>query len=121
MKTKNRGFTFIELIVFIVVLSVLATLLVPFNSIFSKSNLIEQQTEATLYAQKRMEDFLNYAKTASWSTLADPNGSQTINGYVINSTLASWSPYPTAYKLYTVTVSGNGYATLQTVIAQPNY
>lgn len=130
--TKQRGFTLIELIVFIVVVSVLSTALTSafVNALKDAPHAVAVSTVAEL-AQERMELILNQRRkmtfaaftsavfdpctSATPSTLAPCTGVPT--GFSVTSALQNnWSG-DANYKVITVTVTRSGSFQLQTLVA----
>lgn len=121
---KNKGFSLIELILFIVVTAILAsTLLLAFNNVLVNSDTSRNQIVAQMTAQQCMEWFVGQRLSNGYSSIACP--STTVpsfctapSGYTISVNSACTTISSDAnYKTITVTVSGNGDASLTTLIA----
>ena len=122
---KLSGFSLIELVVFIVITSVLAsTVLVTFVTALSKTPIDRQQIIATQTAQQCMEWYLGQRRINGFSNVvcsaspATPTLCTLPTGYnFTNSITCTTINGDDNYKLITVTVSGAGDATLTSLIA----
>lgn len=122
---KLSGFSFIELIVFIVVTAILSTtILLAFVTALQKTPLDRQQIIATQTAQQCMEWYLGQRRLNGFSAITcsasppTPTMCTLPAGYSFsNSITCTTINSDTNYKLITVTVSGAGDASLQSLIA----
>lgn len=128
----GRGFTLIELIVFIVVASVLATTLysaflnalkgAPQAATFSKASDLAQERMELILAQRHQTKFANFTADSfdPCTTLPASTEPPCINipvDFTVNaSLLLSWNGN-TNFKIITVTVNGRGVFDLQTLVA----
>lgn len=121
---KSSGFTLIEVLIFIVISSLLASaILIAFVTSLEKTPTVHQQLVASLTAKKCMEWFIGQNRMNGYSTLSCPSTpSPTMcsapSGYSISSSISCTTiSGDSNYKTITVTVSGLGDATLTTLIA----
>lgn len=122
---KIIGFTLIELIIFIVVTAVLATtILVALNNALIKSPLDRQNIIALETAQQCMEWYLGQRRINGFASITcsasppTPTLCTAPTGYSFNNSISCITlNSDTNYKLITITVSGNGDATLNSLIA----
>jgi Tfp pilus assembly protein PilE len=126
MNSKLNGFTLIELVIFIVVISVtFTTLAISFQTLLKKSYFPNRVTTAVGLAQARMELILGQRYQKGFTSFVDPCTNATPPavctlpaGYTIatptiaNTTIGS----DTNFKTITVTVSGLGRATLKMLV-----
>ncbi len=128
----GRGFTLIELIVFIVVASVLATTLysaflnalkgAPQAATFSKASNLAQERMELILAQRRQTTFGNFTAanfdpcTSVPASTQPPCTSIPTEFTVSASLLPSWNG-DTNFKIVTVTVNGSGVFDLQILVA----
>ena len=121
---KKSGFTLIELIVFIVIISIAASILFPILLSLRFSGTLPDQTVAQQLARSRMELILEQRIVLGFGGLSDPcSGASppTIctppTGYTISAVIANnWSG-DTHYQIITVQVSGKAQATLTNLVA----
>jgi prepilin-type N-terminal cleavage/methylation domain-containing protein len=122
--SRPRGFTLVELLVFIVIFGLAAyALFRSFGSVLPRSPTAAQLTQAMQLAQERMELILGQRDVRSYNNLVDldpcnvgaPTVCTTTFGYTVTSAgtapgaPVAWNGNPTAnYKLVTVTVSLGG-------------
>lgn len=125
MMKKIRGFTLIELIIFIVLTAIVAaTIFLPVQQSYMNASKISNQYTANLLAQQCMEWLLGNRLLNGYTALACPStptgvlcnssGDFTITPSVTCTTLGS----DTNFKTISVVVSGNGNATLISLIAK---
>ena len=129
---QQGGFTLIELVVFIVVVSVLSTGLVaafanalkgaPQAAAVSKVAELAQERMELILAQRRKTTFAAFTSavfdpctSAPSSTLAPCTSIPA--GYAVTATLQNNWNADTNYKIITVTVTGSGSFQLQTLVA----
>lgn len=121
---KCQGFTLIELILFIIITSLLAsTILLVMNTVLQKVPAMQNQIIAEQTAQKCMGWFVGQRKLVGYSTLTCPNTTTPSfctapSGYTISTNVSCTTlSGDTNYKSITVTISGLGDAVLTTLIA----
>lgn len=120
---KINGFTLIELIIFIIITSLLATtILLSLNTVGQKSSSVSEQTIATATATQCMEWLLGQRRQLNYSTLTCPSSvvpsfCTTPSGYTLAVSITCTTlNTDTEYKTLTVTVSGKGSVTLTSLI-----
>lgn len=123
---QDRGFTLIELIIFIVIAGIIASMLfTSYLTILRRSPVINQQIDATQIATRCMEWYLGQRFINGFSSLTCPSTSTPTfcsanlpTGYTINANVSCATLYSdsTNYKTITVNVSGAGSSTLSTII-----
>lgn len=119
---QQQGFTFLELVIFIIVIGILAAgLLSAFNIFLKKQPSIQVTTIANSLAAQRMEIILGKKKIAGFSSYSDPCPGPAIcsvpAGYTVTSSIANNWNGDTNYNVITVNVTGTGTATLKTMVA----
>jgi type II secretory pathway pseudopilin PulG len=121
---KQHGFSFIELIIFIVVSGILATtILLSLTTVLLKAPILHQQMIANELAEQCMEWFIGQRKLLGFSQLTCPsNPTPTIcsapSGYTITNTVSCTTINGDSnYKTIVVNVSGAGDAVLTSLIA----
>jgi len=120
--SHQQGFTFIELVIFIVIVGILAAgLLAAFNVFLSKQPALQSTAIANSLAAQRMEIILGKKKIAGFSAYSDPCPGPTIcsvpTGFTVSSTITpNWNS-DTNYNTITVNVTGKANATLTTIVA----
>jgi prepilin-type N-terminal cleavage/methylation domain-containing protein len=124
MITQQRGFTLIELILFIVVSSILAsTILLALSAALHSTPVMHNQVIANQLADQCMEWYIGQRRTQGYSALSCPSTPSpslcgTASGFTVNSSIACTTINSDSnYKTITVTVSGAGSATLNLLIA----
>ena len=124
MKIKQQGFTLIELVMFIVITSILAsTILLALTTATQKIPTVHQNTVASQIAKQCMEWFMGQESLNGFSSLTCPNTSTPSfctapTGYSISTSVSCTTiNTDTNYKTITVTVSGLGDASFSTLIA----
>jgi len=124
IQIKQQGFTLIELVLFIIVSSLLATtILVALVTATQKIPTIHQDVVATQTAKRCMEWFLGQNTLQGYSNLTCPNTTTpsfctTPSGYSISTNISCTTiNSDTNYKTISVTVSGLGDASFSTLIA----
>ena len=124
--SNAKGFVLIELLVFIIVISILAsTILTPFSFVFLRTTDANNQVSVTWYAAQCLEWFLGQRSVSGYDTIACnttvPNFCSVPSGYTINISVSCATQYddPNNYKTITATVNGNNSAsaTLSLIIA----
>lgn len=122
---NSKGFSLIEMIVFILIIGIAAiAVLRSFGSFLQKSPTGNRQTTAIALAQERMELILAQRQLKGFNSFTDlcsggspPSICTAPSGYTITSTISSVTiGGDSNYKNITVTVSGLGDATLQTLV-----
>jgi len=132
--TRARGFTLIEMVVFIVVVGVAAVALFRmFGQTMPRSPAPSQLTQATQLAQERMELILGRRGVVGYNALNDPcvGGTPPVictnsYGYTVTvagiSSVVAWNGNPTTdFKLITVTVTLSGLQLAQSDAVVANY
>ena len=127
---RDKGFTLIEIIIFIMLISVLAVgVVIPFLTLLAKTPTFYAQTQALQLAERRMNLILAQRYLNSFNGLFDPCTSGTPppictipTGYnIVAAITICTTPAPCSnnndYKKITVTVSGKSHATLSTLVA----
>lgn len=122
MKTQ-RGFSLIELVIFIVVTSILAsTILLTLQTALNNTPAIHNELIAVQLADQCMEWYVGQRRLNGYSTLTCPSTpSPTIcsapTGFTVTSSITCTTISGDAnYKTITVTIAGPGNATLTTLI-----
>jgi type II secretory pathway pseudopilin PulG len=121
---NEQGFNLIELIIFIILLGIGIGVLVPLVITSRYVHRIDKQTEALELAQQRMELILAQKNINGFSDFIDPCSESpphiicsVPSNYTVTATIANdWLGDPD-YKVITVTTSGDGNASLQTLVA----
>ena len=122
---KLRGFSLIELIVFILIIAIVTSaLLVSFQTILQVSPTGNRQTTAIGLAQERMDLILGQRRLKGFSSFSNPCASGSppaictaLTGYTVTSNIAATTiSGDSNYKTITVTVSGLGNAVLTTLV-----
>ena len=138
--SRLRGFTLVELVVFIVILGFAGyALFRSFGSVLPRSPTAAQLTQAMQLAQERMELILGQRDVQGYNNLVDldpcnrggplPNVCTVSFGYIVSSTgtasgaPVAWPPNPAtaSYKLVTVTVKLSGITLAQQSAVLSNY
>lgn len=120
---KQKGFTLIELVMFIVITSILASaILLSFVTAMSKTPHILQNTIAMQTAKQCMEWFIGQRRVNGYSSIACnstvPTFCTTPTGYTLTSSCSTTTiGGDSNYETITVTVSGLGDAVLDLLIA----
>jgi type II secretory pathway pseudopilin PulG len=119
---KQSGFSLIELVIFIVVLGIAGVAIVStFVVSGTKAPSLQNQSIAIELAQERMDLILGQRAINGFSSFSDPCPGPSIctapSGFTVSSSIANNWNGDTAYKVITVTVSGNGNASLQALVA----
>ncbi len=122
---RQNGFTLIELTLFITIMSFLGTgILAAFYVSLHSAPDIQNSARASELAQQRMELIVGSKEVNGFTSTADPcvvsPGLAVCSapaGFTVSSNIVgSWGGSPN-YKDITVTVSGNGSATLERLVA----
>ena len=122
MRKKQRGFTLIELVIFIVVTGILAsTILLSFVNALLKAPDTYKNNIAGETARQCIEWFVGQRKLNGYNSIATgttvPTFCTAPGGYTIAVAVSATSiNTDTHYKTITVTVSGDGGSTLTTLI-----
>ncbi len=120
--TQKQGFTFLELVIFIVIIGILAAgLLSAFNVFLQKQPSVQAATLANSLAAQRMEIILGQKKISGFSAYSDPCPGPAIcsvpTGYTVTSSIANNWNNDTNYNVITVSVTGKATASLTTMVA----
>jgi prepilin-type N-terminal cleavage/methylation domain-containing protein len=121
--TRDRGFSLVEVIVFIVVAGVLtAALTVALVTLLRDAPKAGQLDRATELAQQRMELILGQRRAAGFAAFADPCPGPSIctpaAGYAVSSSIVTgWGADPANYKVVTVVVTGPSSLTATALVA----
>lgn len=126
---RSRGFTLIEIVIFMAVLSIVGIMMMMGMNISLKGSPdMTKQTQAIMLAQQRMEVIMGQRLFFGFAALADPCGAGPFpdilcgegayaNGYTISSTITpSWSGNPDL-TLVVVNVTGPASATFTSLAA----
>jgi prepilin-type N-terminal cleavage/methylation domain-containing protein len=127
---KHKGFTLVELIIFIVIIGVsVSSLITVYRTALKNTPTGNYQTTAIELAQGRMEIILGQKRLKGFTSFSDPcpaaavcsipaslSDDFTIVSNVVNTTISGDSNY----KIITVTVTGpqNSRASLKTLVAR---
>jgi prepilin-type N-terminal cleavage/methylation domain-containing protein len=120
---NERGFTLIELIIFIIITGILAsTLLIAFRTAFLKQPSVDQNIGALQIAQQCMEFLVGQRDINGYTSVTCPSSTTpsfcTTAGYTISTTITCLTINTDAnYKSITIAVSGAGNASLTTFLA----
>ena len=122
---KKAGFTIIELIVFIVIISIAASILFPILMSLKYSGTLPDQTVAQQLARSRMELILERRNMLGFQSTSDPcndatppaAGCSVPTDYAVSSSIASDWNGDTNYRVITVQVTGKAQATLIELVA----
>ncbi len=123
MKYLNAGLTLIELVAFIVIIGIAGTLIIPLTNSLKNSSSSNSQIRAMQLGRGRMELILASKYLLGFDNMADPCASSStgacaaVPGYTITPTITSGWNGSTNYKQVTVTVSGAGSITLQSLVS----
>lgn len=118
MSGRVRGFTLIEIIIFIVITGILATgLAAVFSTTMRGAAAPGQLTQATQIAQERMELILGQRRAVGFAAFTDPCPASPLcapapPGYAVNVVIAPDWGGDINYRVITVTVTGPTGATL---------
>lgn len=117
-----RGFTFLELIVMIVVLGLVSlALLIPIRMILQGNVNIDRLTKAVDLAEERIDMIIVRRHMSGFSGTSDPCSGPTIctppTGYTVTPSIVNNWQGNTNYKEIIVTVSGEGDAILRTLVS----
>jgi type II secretory pathway pseudopilin PulG len=69
---QNSGYSLIELVIFIIVIGIGISVLIPLVITLSNVHLVDKNIQATKLAEQRMEIILNDYRTHGFSTFLDP-------------------------------------------------
>lgn len=121
---KYQGFTYIELIFFIILTAILAsTLLLSFNTSLQKTPTLTQNMIAGVTARQCMEWFIGQRSLNGYSAITCPSTTvpafcSAPSGYAVAVNITCTTINSDAnYQTITVTVSGAGDAKLTTLVA----
>ena len=120
---RARGFSLIELVIFIVIVSIMGVALLASFSVTTRSSPdAGQMTQATQLGQERMELILAQRRAAGFAAFADPCPGPPAActppaGYTVTAAIApNWNG-DTNYRVVTVTVTGTMAATVTSLVA----
>jgi Tfp pilus assembly protein PilV len=121
---SKQGFSLIELIIFIVLLGIGIGVLAPLVITLRYVHRIDKQTEALELTQQRMELILAQKNINGFSNFTDPCSGSPLpavcsvpSNYTVTATIANNWLGDSDYKVITVTTSGDGNASLKTLVA----
>lgn len=117
-----RGFTLVELVIFIVIVAIMGVALMSaFSTTTRNTPAAGQVTQATQLAQARMELVLAQRHAVGFATFADPCPGPVActppAGYTVTVAIAGNWNGDTNYRVITVTVTGTGSATATSIVA----
>lgn len=122
--TTHRGFTLIEVLIMIVVLGLLgSTMVITFRNTTQQSASLLNNTVALQTARQCMEWFSGQRQLNGYASITCPSSAvpsycTAPTGYTLAVSITCTTISSDAnYKTLTVTVSGNGNATLSTIFA----
>ena len=124
-RTTARGFTLVELVIFIVIVSIMGVaLMAAFSTTIRSTPDAGQMTQATQLAQERMELVMAQRRAVAFAAFADPCTFGTPPaactppaGYNVAVVIApNWNG-DTNYRVITVTVTGTSSATATSIVA----
>ncbi len=122
---RARGFSLIELVIFIVIVSIMGVALLASFSVTTRSSPdAGQMTQATQLAQERIELILAQRRAAGFAAFVDPctfgtppAACTSPAGYTVTAAIApNWNG-DTNYRVVTVTVTGTMAATVTSLVA----
>lgn len=125
---RSKGFTLIELIVFIIIVGLASgAMFAGMQTALRKSKTVKDDMRALFLAQQRMELILGQKKQTGFTSFVDPCVSLSFPaslcasgafsfGYTVSSTISSSWNSDTSLKQITVTVTGPQSVTLTTVV-----
>jgi len=123
VNARHSAFSLVELIIFIIILGLAGIIVMPAMRVMSSSANQQNNLQAMQLARGRMELILQEKNHNGFSGLTDPCSSGPAllctapTGFTINTTIsANWNS-DTDFKEITVTVTGDGDATLKTVVS----
>lgn len=122
---KQRGLSLIELIIFIMVITLFITLVLPILIALYNEGTISNQTIAQQLAQARMELILEQRYILGFSLFTDPcvgalppATCTPPSGYAASATIVqNWNGSTTEYKVITVDVTGSAEAHLTSLVS----
>jgi prepilin-type N-terminal cleavage/methylation domain-containing protein len=121
---KKAGFTLIELIVFIVIISIAASILFPILVSLRFSGTLPDQTVAQQVARSRMELILERRYITGFTGLTDPCSDASPpaacvppTDYAVSATITDNWGGDVNYKVITVQVTGKAQTTLTDLVA----
>ncbi|MBU0455319.1 MAG: prepilin-type N-terminal cleavage/methylation domain-containing protein [Pseudomonadota bacterium] len=120
---KTRGFTLVELIIFIVIMGIIGvTILFAVKTVLQGGPTVNHQMVATRTAERCVEWYLGQRRMKTYTGIAlgssVPSFCVAPSGYSISTNVASTTYYGDSnYKTVTVTVSGAGSATFRLLLA----
>lgn len=117
-----RGFTLIELVLTIAILSLLAaSILMPISTSLQHSPTASNQEVAIELAKQRMDLILGRKPTQFFASYTDPCPGPALctvaSGYTVSTGIVTNWQTNTNYHEITVTVSGSGDAVIKTLVA----
>ena len=123
-KNKTRGFSLIELIVFIIILAISVGIVIRISYPLAYVHRIDNMTQALELAQQRMEIIIQARNTQGFASFSDPCavGSPPAicsapAGFTLSSSITSNWGGSNNYREITVTVSGAGDAYLNALVS----
>ncbi len=123
-KAAQNGFSLIELVVFIVLLAIGISLLIPLSVTTRYTQLIDKNSQATALAEQRMELILAQREIYGFNSFSDPcvgasppAACNMLTGFTATTTIANNWNGDSNYKVITVNVTGDATANLQSLVA----
>lgn len=122
-----KGYTLIELVIFITIVAISISILIPIATTSQRMVTLTPLTKAQQLAQARMELILGQRYIVGFPNYSDPcNGGSPPSmctpptGFTVSSTINNNWNGDTDYNVITVVVSGDGSATLTTLVSDYN-
>lgn len=128
-KHRIQGFSLIELVIYIVIMGIIGlSIFAGMNTALESESIVDDNTQAMIIAQQRMEAIIGQRKTNGFTPFVDPCESPAFFpdelcavgayafGYTVTSTITTGFNGNNDLKEVTVEVTGPGTATLSTLL-----